>query len=440
MSQIPKKFNVTFTDVAQYAQCGVAVMQFHLMIDFSGHISENRLKKALRLSLDAEPALGCRLVPRFFKPFWERLSKEELDETDLLRIHKGNGSQPKERFMEEPLDVLKGPQLKCLLIRSSTQDHLVAKVNHFIPDAAGVKDWTRILGTIYTRLESNPDFTPEPNLNSRELQQVYGHFNIFRMISLLPGFLIQALGFIIQKPIRFPSKKGKTGDCTFVLRRFTREQITSLKIYQAATGATMNDIMVAALMRALLRVEAPSESGVLKLAQTIDLRRYLPSGRADGVCHLSSGFYPEIKRDETESYHDTLKKVKKSIDKSKSNHFGLCYMWCLWNLFRFMPFGLKYFLMKQMWRSMISKGNMPIVFTNMGAISPDELCFGGTAVTHAELIMPAAKPPAFFLGMSGFQNTLTLGIGFWESAIDRNDMETFFDMIESELPLDYKGP
>jgi NRPS condensation-like uncharacterized protein len=52
--------------------------QLQAVVLFDRNLDEDILKKAVRLSLDAEPVLGCRFIEDEKQPYWQRF--EEPDE------------------------------------------------------------------------------------------------------------------------------------------------------------------------------------------------------------------------------------------------------------------------------------------------------------------------------------------------------------------------
>ena len=70
---IPNKLKVTSQDAYNYAAGKVfADQQLCMVIKLSGTLDENALAKAVRLTMDLEPVLGCRFVENGGNPFWER--------------------------------------------------------------------------------------------------------------------------------------------------------------------------------------------------------------------------------------------------------------------------------------------------------------------------------------------------------------------------------
>lgn len=48
------------------------------VVTFDGHVDANRMVRAVRLTLDAEPILGCGFVERPRRLCWER--RDDLDD------------------------------------------------------------------------------------------------------------------------------------------------------------------------------------------------------------------------------------------------------------------------------------------------------------------------------------------------------------------------
>jgi len=62
------------------------------------------------------------------------------------------------------------------------------------------------------------------------------------------------------------------------------------------------------------------------------------------------------------------------------------------------------------------------------------LDFGNPRVSTAMLATPASNPPMLVSGLTGFRDSLSFSIGFYESAVVRAKMEELFETVERELP------
>jgi NRPS condensation-like uncharacterized protein len=58
--------------------------QLQIVLEFDAKLDFDCLKKAVRLSLDSEPILGCYFVENEHHPYWERL--ENVDKIDWCTL------------------------------------------------------------------------------------------------------------------------------------------------------------------------------------------------------------------------------------------------------------------------------------------------------------------------------------------------------------------
>jgi len=437
-NSIPKRISACFMDIAEYSLGMYVDNQLHMVLNFDTRLDVSRLERAMRLCLDAEPVLGCRLIYKSFKPYWLRLSNTELNNKSLLSVEEGEESilsYKQNRFFAEPLEVEKGPQIKAALLRYESGDRLILKLNHIAGDAGGVKDLSYLIAQLYRFLGENSNYTPSPNLSSRGLGQIFSHLSLFHKLSLLPKFVVQVLTHSIPyKSIQFPVDEKKENNFTYVFKRFSSSRVQHIKAFGKKRGATLNDIIATAVLKSLDKHVKVTEGRAMRIRQTFDLRRYLPDGKADAICHLSSLFYPSIERKVHENFDQTLYKVKKDIDGLKRDHYSLLLLWCNRLSLKFAPFFMKKYIMQKTLSIGYKNQKMPVGCTNMGIINKESLNFGDITLLSAELVVCASKTPEFSIGVSGFSDTLIFSSGFYESAVTKSNVEEFFKRIDAELP------
>ncbi|MDY6989874.1 MAG: hypothetical protein SWQ30_17670 [Thermodesulfobacteriota bacterium] len=427
-----------FLDNANYALSRVYVPQLHLLVEFDGQLDATRLKKALRLTMVAEPVLGCRFVPRCITPHWAGSPRETATSPPLLREKAADEQTLQrclDRFLREPVLALQGPQLKALLLRSKEGDRLIVKLNHQVVDAGGAKDFGYLLASLYRRSDGHPDHVPPANSGTRSLRQVYGRFPKTRLLKILCRFFMEFVhNMIPYKSITYPSGMAEVGDYTFAFKRFSRERVTALKAYGKKMSATVNDLMVTALLRAYVRQCKWNGNGALRMVGTVDLRRYVPNGRAKALCNLSSFYFLHLGHHLGNGFDDTLRRVKNRMDVLKAADLGLSFALGNYLFLLPYPFVLKAFISSNTFSRLAKTGNMPPSMTNLGPIDDKALDFGSPGVTGAEIWPPPCYPPLLVPGLSGFRDTLTLSVGFFESAIEKKNLEELFDMVDQELP------
>ncbi len=428
-ASIPDRMPARFLDSMNHTMTNVWVAQIHLAMDFDAALDRERLTHALRLLLDAEPVLGCRYIPRWFRPFWSRIPASVLDRHRILFE-----SMDETAFLQEDMGGQDGPQIRAAF-SDSDGERLILKVSHQVGDAGGVKDIAARLAEIYRELGKNAAYRPEPNLGSRSLGQLYGRFSLRKKLSLL-AYAVQEQR-ANSRPIRslqYPSGRRCEGPPRFTIQRFGKERIREFRSFCQPHDATLNDLFVAAVLRAIVRQTNWDGDGALRLLGTVDNRRYLPGKQAESICNLSSFMFPDIGFDPGGSLEQTLRAIKQSIDAQKNEFFGLAYLYLARISLLPYPYIVKRWMTRGIFKLFQRIGNIPPSLTNMGPIDAERLDFDGMRPERAELIVPASIPPFFILGMSGYRDGISLSLGSRDSAVPPSKVEELFRFIDQELP------
>ncbi|MDP3244244.1 MAG: hypothetical protein Q8M83_01150, partial [bacterium] len=236
------------------------------------------------------------------------------------------------------------------------------------------------------------------------------------------------------KAIKYSSNWNKTGRLSYVFKRFPKERVLKIKKYTQQKGVTINDLFASALLRAMVKQLKLNNRGRLRLAGTVDLRRYLPEQKTEGLCQASSGYAINIKTEQCIKLDNTLAIVKKQMDYYKKNFIGLGVFLVYWIITK--PFPFFFFNRTGRIISQIGKwiGTISIGFTNLGLIDNKTNYFGSIPLLSAEMTSPGSVPPMFLCALSGFDETLTLNAGIFETSISKDKIKELFDLVDQELP------
>jgi len=433
MKAIPKCFPSTIPDRAvglMHSVDDYFDMMIQMELEFPHKLDPDRLAKAIDLTLDAEPVLGCRWVPHWRKPWWER-----LDTGERRSFWPVNSKSEYEAFKSQKMDTSVGPQIKACLWQSPDRDYLLLKVAHGVADAAGVKDICGEISCIYGKLASDPGYRPEPNIGgSRGIWQVLRHIPLYAYPRILLNYWQETRCISNAKHGTYglPVAGDPHGSLEFAYRSLSADAVSHLNGYGKARGATLNDVLLAAFIRALgLRGDWNGRSRFLVII-TVDLRqRYLPGRRAKGITNLASNEYLDFGSTMDRDFDATLQRVVDRTQRRKASWIGV-HSWLT---------GLPYLLlvphgwMSRAYRSLImraaAKNNVPLDFTNGGSIDPECVTFDHKP-TSARLLAPSAYPPHLIVGLSGYAGTLTFSAGTYSS--QKEVVDGFFDRLIYELP------
>jgi NRPS condensation-like uncharacterized protein len=431
--RISSRLRAEMWDQMQFFVRKVADQQVRCVISLDGRIDENRMTSAVRLSLDAVPVMGFRYVEGWWRPSWRHV--EQIDDSKICTIIESeNVEHDILSFLSEEIDPFEGPQARVRILRSTT-DRLCINMNHMVGDSAGLKEYVYLLASIYRNLIEDPDYRPEPNAKGRrDLRQVSKHIRLRDKIRILRRGAAEAFRSLNW---RFPLGQGACKR-EIVILKFSRDRFNAIREYGKRHQATLNDVVLTAYYRALFEVIRPDPSIFLRVAVTVDLRRYIPSGEAEAIGNLSAFIFSEIGSGLGANFEETLIKVRDDMNTKKNDFPGLQDFPRLIVLFKLLPYSvLKRKILRRLELTKMAKppsSGMPPSLTNTGIIDSEKLVFGDVGVNDAYLAGAINYSPGFQMGVSSFKETMTCSVCFCDTGEDKKLVDRFFACLEKELP------
>ncbi len=432
---IPSRFPAEKSDKALFIRRRLVDLQLHHVITFSGYIDHSRMAKAIRLSLDAEPVLGCKYVEHWWQPYWQR--REDLDLLDLCTLTEtSNPDQAILDYLTIPLDPRKDPLIQTKIFRSES-DSLCIKANHIITDGAGLAEYSHLLASIYRKLEADSNYRPEINLKgSRSINQVLTNFNVLSKLKMIRrGFRNWKNDTFPRSNWQFPAQKGVPAKKTIILRKIHPEQFQIAKSYAKANKVTFNHIMVTAFYRALYRIIQPKSDIPLRLGSMVNLRRYLPTPEGQAICNLTGFVQLNIGSGIEKDFDSTLDRVKMTYSRLIDDYLGLGIN--RFDIFRIriIPFCIarQLFTVFSIINSWITPKEIAPWLSNIGAIDSELLNFGDQKITESYIAAPPTNSPVFAIAVNGFKSSITISIGFSEPNIEKSLVDRLLDYVEEEL-------
>jgi NRPS condensation-like uncharacterized protein len=427
-SAIPAHLPAPAQDVMNYLFRGQHDEQIRCILALDGRLDAARMARAVRLTLDAEPVLGCRFVEHSWRPYWER--RDDLDHLPLCSVVEAQDASALERergrFLFAPLDVRAGPLVRAGIFRGQA-DTLCVKVHHVAADGLGTIQYMARLAHLYRELDSNPDYRPEPNLKPRGQSQVFRRMGLTGLLVGLRQFPRVASAWGPQ------SSASDLSGRAFAIRRIGPERLRMLKTYAHERGAGMNDLLLAAYYRALFALSHPPVGSRCVMTVPVDMRRYLPADQAVSICNLSNVVQIAIPYQCATTFDETLRQVHTAMQALKSSAPGVA-MGLLCEATLLPGFAAAQSLWRVIIKRVTTVGRMAPFFSNVGVIPDEHVDFGDVAVVDAVGLGMIMFPPALMLSASTFREVLTLATGYCDTAMSRDTMERLMDTFVSELP------
>jgi len=421
---IPKSYELTAQDAYNYACSKLfADQQLSMVLKFDGKLNKEVLAEAARHTLDLEPILGCRLNINSGKPFWERRS--DLDEVEICTAVEAQSlNQEQQTFINEPMRADEDPLVTLRVFKEREVDNVCVKVNHAACDAGGLKQYVALLSNIYSKLFAGEDALVQPNLGRRDQSQIFERTKD-------PSSL--AMKRFPTPTWIFPQEIGSERLHAFIT--LSQAQLQTIKQYALDKKVTVNDLLLTALYRTFFVLNNTQEGKPMIMQVSIDLRRYCQNRKAEAICNLSGALYVALERKNGEAFGGTLERVSAAIGKLKKGYPGLESAAGIEYLYSQGYVGLEKYLSESAALSRKYGVTFPLL-SNFGVLSGT--CFGNLHVTNCYLTSPIMYPPGFMLGVTTFNDEMTLSIGYC-GGVNAKRIGEFLEAYIEELPKELRS-
>lgn len=390
-------------------------MAIHCVLTITGRIDKDRVRRAARLTLDAEPILGCQFVEHRFVPLWRRY--ENLENLEIFEFRYSSDCLAD---MQEFFEIRPVLPLRILLLRGEA-DMLCIKMDHHVGDGKALQDYAYLLVNIYNQLEDCSDYQPAPNVNGRRnLVQIGKQFGFFDKWKILGQAVKTNRGIKKFGQWKFPVHEDGPGEYDYVTWRLENRRVNTIFEYGCRQRATVSQVLLAAFYIAIHEEFSPSTRLPMPASIAIDLRRFLPPATTPaisnlvGVCVVGIDSAPGNSLDAVvHQIRDQMKSQQKFLGLAVS-FFPLEALPVIRHLVALIPNNRSRRSKKLLEHSIKSKNyvNGWIIVTNAGELDHSRLVFNGTEISHAFTTGGVFRFPGLLgLGVSGFRGSLTLHLG-----------------------------
>ncbi len=422
-------------DIYNYvARYGSGNFHSQAIVKLDGKLDFDKLTSAVRLSFDAEPVLGCRFVEGN-PPYWKRMGN--IDKVKFCTFEEADDIDAAvQSFLESPLDMDKDAKIKVKLIRSEPYDILAIKANHACCDGTGIKEYVQLLSELYSKILSGDRFMPIPSKRGRSDQD-----RLFNSLGITDPDALLIPGADVTIPTwAFPWIQGTSNVTRIVTCRLLPDQMEMIGGYAKSRKVTINDLIITAYCRAMLKMGQPVYGVPMSINITVDLRRYLPDKKTEAIRNLSGSSNIWLSMVENEAFGDTLSRVAFMTAEMKKGYPGLQ---SAIGLERLEKISFKETLAYYQATARVGK-NMPDcpafygnrcvpALSNMGILSKELIKFGAASAIDYYIIPPVVSAPGILLVAGTYNSIMTMGAGFFENTVPHDDMKKLLDNIKAEL-------
>lgn len=426
MTAIPQRFPATGADTAISITRAVTNHRIGMRLAFdAGQLDPDRMAAAVRLSLDAEPILGCAFCTDERRAYWSRMTS--LDEaTCFSATDSDDPDLDMDHFQASEVPGT-GPQVAVALFSAKDGDHLGIKVSHVVADGQAAKQYAYLLADIYSCLATEPSYAPEPNLVARPSGQ-----DVWQRLTPQQRREARRAKSWANPTWSVPSV-GATGlGLTFGTAFIEPHVFRGLKQYGKQRGATINDLMLAAVFRACVALFDPPVLKPLSLMCTAELRRYLPEAQRLPVSNISISGSLDIERVDGEGFEGTLARVRERMAVWERQCYGAGPLANAEKLAS-LGYGVTKALLGLTFRMAGGSGKTYPWFTNIGVLDEARLSFAGAVPTSGHMFGPSSNGPAVVPVISTYRDRLAISMGYCAQDMDASVIHGVLKAVVSEL-------
>lgn len=423
---LPKLLPTELGDKMQYVVRSKADQQMRFIIKLGCHIDFILLKKAMRLAIYAEPIFSYFYKEDGDTVYWQK--KENIDASllvDLIEIS-GNLDSEIDRFATKVVSPFAFPLVKARVIRDEHHDTICINMNHTPTDGTGLKQFVKLLSSIYNKLILDPEYLPEANINGdRSLKQVTKNFTLYEKLSTL-RLALKRCGKGKCWSFNW-GDFGKDNEKHFAVRTVSDEIFGNIKTICRRYDATVNDVILAIFFR-IFNVYNVHDDFVFKpLIVPVDLRKYIRPNYNTAICSLTSPIIAKIGSDIGKTFQDTLIKVRDNMIINKRAHSEMITLAPLMFLSKFVPY--------EKLKTSIFGSNVPAipVISNCGIVNTKDIDFNNLPIEDAFILGAIPCSDNFCFVISTFQNKLTFSLGCHGENLQKQRINSFLDNFVKSL-------
>ncbi|WP_181391600.1 hypothetical protein [Methanospirillum lacunae] len=430
-----ERYPVNPFDLSTDLFCTFSNQIIHMVIHLDGQVRFDLLEKAVEMASLAEPITRCRIIRDQNTLFWQECSDFYVPDHILL-LSSRTPLKLLFQALSYPLDPYLGKLFQIILLENSakTGDIVVINVHHIVMDARGLKDFVELIIRCYNDYQSGfLTEIPITPIQSHQLPRVTTFITEKNPIETPKP----PIGW--SSPISVPLQSLHAEKYRYSIMMFHPDRTEIIQKTRRKWGITVNDFMIAVLVRAIASVLNEKLKVTIPLYTTIDLRRYLQIIPRRSLVNVSTSFEIRIPLNPVESIEDTGKRIHVLMNEIKSRRSGLYEMVESEILFD-SGYTAAQKLINSVWNNIKEGKSKTTIFSNTGIINREQVNPGELSVRNAYILPSFFQPPGFFFLLSTFEDIMTLSASYAISAYDPDLVNRMFHYIDRDIPGFTKFP
>ena len=383
-----KRLKAQLWDKTQYFLSNFYDRMMHYAVFYDGELDIDLVRKSMKAVVDKVPVLHSQYIPSWIRPYWKvRYDYTEEEMADIEEVE--DIEKATVDFLLGDVDVKSKLQFKCKVFTSKGKCSFAIVVNHQCFDGSDYKY------VMYKVVECYNSFKKFGNIDNvvikdgtRDLSQLYENMEP-NAAKKAKGLYKNASKTGIKTTFKFTDEKDVKK--RLIMQMIPKELFEKAKAKGKQNGASINDVILAAYFRALIKEIGGTNEEAINITSMMDLRRHMLNGGTVGVTNMTAIMPCKLENGIGDTFEVTLQRVLEQTTKHKNDNVA--------GLYGIPLLGLAY---KLFWIDCISTfaiklgyDNAPIQMSNLGIVRNQDVDFEGCKM-YDSIMTGAVKYKPYF--------------------------------------------
>ncbi len=303
-------------DKTQYFLSNFYDRMMHYAMFYDGELDIETMRKAVKAVVDKVPALHSKYVASPILPYWRIYNDYTLEQMASY--------EEVEDLEKATYDFLKGDisnkdklQFRIKVFASKGKCSFAALVNHQCFDGSDFKYVMCKIVECYNSFKKNGNIDNVAIKDgTRALKQIYENMDP-EVAKKAKKLYNNASKTGLKTAFKFTDDK----DCEkkFITKMLDPKVFDAIKAKGKKEGASINDIILAAYFRGLVKEIGVKEDEPINITSMMDLRRHMKNGGTVGCTNMTAFMPCKLENGVGESFKETLKRVVEQTTKQKND-------------------------------------------------------------------------------------------------------------------------
>ena len=420
----PKRLRAEMYDKMNHTCRKYTDRMIRMRFDYDFTLDTEAFKKVMVCFLEKTPVFHSAFKSNFFNPYWRVMDYKIDDVTET--VEQPDVEADILKFFEGSIPLESNLQLFCKIFLHSGKTTICFLLNHMCSDGGDLKRFLVYLCKNYSEYIESGNSRMEFPCGPRGYRAVYANFSFKDKIK---SALLLTNPLSKEKHKLCLTPDSQTDKAVIVRRSIDKELFSAAKTSAKCLGASVNDMLSAAYLRAVYELAEIGSKDPLEISCAVNLRRHMKHPENTGMTNHTAFMVcavPEM----GESIADTLKFVAASTRKSKEDRFlGLHGLPLLDIGYKTMVYAQAQLVI----RAVHSDANF--VLSNVGEFKSGELALNGHEPVDCFMCGGAKQKPSVLPVVCTSGGNMSMAVCIRGNDEDKKILERLFDLIVKNIKM-----